>query len=320
MEHYTMGIDVGGTKIAYGLFDENFVLVSKRRHPSDRGAGPEAFFDVIVSNAKEMLAGRRAGLEQLRGIGIGMPSYILYDEGRIIKTSNLTLLRDFPAKDYLQKKFDGKIPVLLDNDTHLAALAEHRLGAGCGYDNMIYCAVSTGIASGIIINGKLFRGTYGWAGETGHMLITPDEGIECGCGNTGCFMSWCSGSMIVRHIQQWIAAGEETLLTEIAGSVENITAAHLDLAFERGDLLAKRAVEQMARFLAVWLFNLYLTLNINCFVLGGGLLAMGDKLFHRVEELFDKYNQDDHPVYFKKAALGDDFGITGAVELFREGR
>jgi len=316
MKKYVVGIDVGGTKTAYGLFDGDMNLVARHRHLSDRDAGPEAFFDAIAENTVELLREQGLALDRLGAVGIGMPSYIRYDEGRIVKTVNLPRLRDFAARDFLQKKFG--VPVCLDNDTHAAALAEHRRGAGRGQENMLYCAVSTGIATGIIINGRLFRGSYGWAGETGHMLVTPEEGILCGCGNTGCFMSWCSGSMIVLHIQKWIACGEQTLLTEIAGSPEKITAQHLDEAWERGDALARRAVEQMARFLAVWLYNLYVTLNINFYVLGGGLLSMGDKLLVRTRQLFDEYNKDSPPVFFRKAALGSDFGIIGGAELARE--
>ena len=205
--------------------------------------------------------------------------------------------------------------VILDNDTHVAALAEHKKGAGRGFQHMVYCAVSTGIASGIIINNQLFRGRYGWAGETGHMLITPGKGIECGCRNKGCFMSYCSGSMIVKHIRNRIAAGEQTLMTELAGSPEQITAVHIQQAFDRGDSMAKWAVEQMAQYLAVWLYNLYQVLNINCFVFGGGLVHFGDRLFPRIRELFDQYNGNDLPVYFKFAELGDNFGIIGAAEL-----
>lgn len=180
---------------------------------------------------------------------------------------------------------------------------------------MLYCPVSTGISSGIIINNQLFRGSYGWSGESGHMLVTPGSGIACGCGNQGCLMSYCSGGMIVKHIQQWIDEGEETLMVQLAGSPEKINGHHICEAYDLGDSMAQKAVEQMAQYMGVWLYNLYLILNINCFVLGGGLLNFGDRLFKRVREIFDEYNQDDMPVYIKYAKLGDDFGIIGAAEL-----
>ncbi|MDR3174314.1 MAG: ROK family protein [Treponema sp.] len=317
MGAYVIGIDVGGTKIACGLFDEKKNLVARRRCSSDPALPPEAFFDGLAREIRTLLEELPLRVEELRGIGLGMPSFIVFEQGYIVKTSNLVKIRDFPAKAYLTEKFPG-IPIILDNDANVAALAENRFGAGRGFKNMLYCPVSTGIATGIIINGKLFRGTYGWAGETGHMIATPGEGLVCGCGNQGCFMSWCSGSMIIKHIRNWIDRGEKTLMTDLAGGAEYIDCLHLEAAYDRGDPLAMRALDQMARYMGLWFFNLYITFNIDCFVLGGGLLNMGDKLFGPVRKIFDTYNRNDMPVYFKPAELEDRFGVIGAAELIFE--
>ena len=315
MEQYVIGIDVGGTKTAYGLYDSKRNLIAGRRRLSNKEHSSEQFFDEIVLNINEMLAERHIPMNSLRGVGIGMPSYIQYEQGRIVKTSNLTNIKDFAAREYLRAKLSRFIRVILENDARTSALAEHKYGAGRGFANMLYCPVSTGISSGIIIENKLFRGTYGWAGESGHTIITPGQGIECGCGNRGCMMSWCSGGMIVKHIQQWIEAGEQTLMTDLAGSPENITTVHLNEALEQNDAMAQKALEQMAHYMAVWLFNLYVTLNINCYVFGGGLVGMGEKLFGRVRALFDAYNQNDQPVFFRYAELSEDCGMIGAAEL-----
>ena len=180
---------------------------------------------------------------------------------------------------------------------------------------MLYCPVSTGLSSGIIIDGQLFRGSDGFAGESGHTIVSPGEGIPCGCGNDGCLQSYCSGGMIVRHIQNWIAAGEKTQMVELAGTPEKITARHLEIAARAGDAMALRALDQMALYLGVWVFNLYMTLNINCFVFGGGLIKMGDLLFGRVRKVFDQYNHAGGEVHFKFAELGQESGLLGALEL-----
>lgn len=332
MEQYTIGIDIGGTKTAYGLFDSQNKIIRRKTHPSNAACSPEVFFNEVVVNIREIMSGNNLEKENLRGVGIGLPSFILFDEGRIIKTSNLTNIHDFPARDYLMEKLDG-IKIIIDNDAHTAAIAEHRHGAGRGFDNMLYCPVSTGISTGIIINGNIFRGHYGWAGESGHMIVTPDEGIECGCGNRGCLMSWSSGSMIIRHIKKWIEAGEKSSITDIAGN-EQLNCNHLASAYNNGDPLARRAVTQMVKFFGIWTYNLYVTLNINCFVFGGGLIKMfreikngGLKsgeiksgLLESMKEVFDAYNKNPMPVFFKEAELsdtmsGDDFGIIGAAEL-----
>lgn len=317
MSFYTMGIDVGGTKIAYGLFDEDKNLIKRIKMPSDKTQSREAFFDGICEEISGILEAEGIPKSRLQGIGVGMPSYILFEEGKIIRTSNLPNIRDFPARSYVMDKMGG-VPVVIDNDANTGALAEFRRGAGRGFQHMLYCAVSTGISTGIIINGQLFRGSYGWAGESGHMIVVPGAGIECGCENKGCIMSYCSGSMIVKHVQQKIAEGSPTAMAELAGSADRITTVHILQAYDQGDALALWAVEQMALNLGVWLFNQYLLLNINCFVLGGGLLHFGDRLFKRVRDVFDAYNKNDLPVYFKTAELGEDFGMIGAAELITE--
>ena len=315
MAKFYMGIDVGGTKIAYGLFDEDTKLIAKKTTPSDSTCPPEPFFDRIADEALHLAAERGVPRENLAGAGVGVPSYVKYDEGRIVKTVNLTCLNNFPARDYLSGKLG--LPVALANDAQAAALAEHRHGAGRGFQNMLYCPVSTGISSAIIIEGKLFRGSYGWAGETGHAIITPGEGILCGCGNRGCLMSYVSGSMIVKHVQAKLAAGEASILPELAGDASRITAYTIQQGYDLKDPLALWAVAQMAKYMAVWLYNLYVSFNINCFVFGGGLLKFGDRLFPEVRRQFDGYNQSDLPVYFKNAELTEDFGIVGAMELLR---
>ena len=315
MGKFSIGIDVGGTKIAYGLFDDSANLVAKRAHPSDSTCPPEPFFDRIALEALQLAADNAVTKTDLLGVGVGVPSYVKYDEGRIVKTVNLTCLNDFPARDYLSQKLG--LPVALANDAQAAALAEHRHGAGRGFKNMLYCPVSTGISSAVIIDGRLFRGSYGWAGETGHAIITPGERILCGCGNRGCMMSYVSGSMIAKHAQKRISEGEKTALTEIAGGADRITAQHILTGYDLGDPLSIQLVAQMAKYMAVWLYNLYVTFNINCIVFGGGLLKFGDRLFPAVRAQFDAYNQSDLPVYFKNAELTEDFGIVGAMELLR---
>ncbi|MDR2054201.1 MAG: ROK family protein [Treponema sp.] len=322
MEQYTIGIDVGGTKTAYGVLDREKNIVARLSHPSDASCAPDVFFDRIAANIGELMASHHIQRENLRGIGIGAPSFVLFEEGRILKTSNLTNIRDFPARSYLMEKLDG-IRVILDNDAHTAAIAEHRMGAGRGFSNFLYCPVSTGISSAIVIDGKIFRGRYGWSGESGHMIITPDDGVECGCGNRGCIMSWCSGSMIAKHVKNWIDAGEKSCIPEFAGDGD-INCLHIEMAYNAGDALARRAIAQMIKYLGIWTYNLYVTLNINCFIFGGGLLKMwrnladdgkGGNLLESMKKVFDGYNKNTMPVYFKEAELGDDFGIIGAAEL-----
>jgi len=314
--NYLIGVDVGGTKIAYGLFDENKKLLAKRRRESDASLEPEAFFNNIIQDITQVLQDNQLTIDDVTGIGIGLPSYIDFAEGFILKTGSLPKLCNFPLGAYLKGVYHNNIKIVIDNDANSGAIAEYRHGVGSQFKHMVYCPMSTGISAGIIINGEIFRGSYGWAGESGHMLTTEqDRPLVCGCGNAGCFNSICSGKMIVHEIAHWIESGEKSSLPEMAGGIERITAEHINKAYELGDRLAIRAVDTMVHYMAIWLYNTYTLLNINCFVLSGGLLSMGDKLVGRIKKQFFDYNKNEYPVYFHEAILGGDSGIIGAMEL-----
>lgn len=312
MARYTMGIDAGGTKVAYGLFDAAGKLLRRFEHPTDAQADGPAFTDQLVDTAYHMLEAERIGPEDLEGIGVCMPSFILYDQGYIYLTSAMTNIRDFPMRDYISARLPTR--VVLDNDGNVAALAEHRHGAGKGSRHVVYIAASTGIGSGIIIDGKVFHGSYGWAGECGHMLATPEAGLECGCRNRGCVMSYASGRYIAQHARVRLAAGADSIL----GETEELSARDILNAYHKGDPLAKELVGQMAQYMTVCIFNIYQLLNINLFVFGGGLVNFGDVLFGPMREIFDRYNHIPQPVDFRFAALEQDFGIIGAAELVKE--
>lgn len=307
---YRIGIDVGGTKIAYGLFDEGNNLKDRIREKTDPAIDGPALADRILEQIENLL--KRSSLEQrdLEGVGICMPSFILFDKGYICMTSAMVNVKDFAMRDYMKERLP--VPIVLDNDSNCAALAEYRFGAGRGSRHMIYMAASTGIGSGLILNGDLFRGSYGWAGESGHMLITPDEGLECGCRNRGCFMTWASGKDIPRRVQR--KAGSFDTKLDLAGTVDGPV---LLEACKDGDPLALAVLDEMAHYLGVCVFNVYQMLNVNLFVFGGGLTHFGPLLFDRVRAEFDRYNHIPQPVEFRLAELKQDFGMIGAAELVR---
>ena len=310
MKTYRLGVDAGGTKVAYGLFNEQNELIGRQQHPTPAEADGPAFADLRTENIISLLQAHHLDVSQVRGIGVCMPSFILFDEGYICMTSAMENIRDFAMRDYMEKRLE--IPVVLDNDSNCAALAEYRFGAGRGSRHMVYMAASTGIGSGLILNGDVFRGSYGWAGESGHMLITPDEGLLCGCRNRGCFMSWASGRDIPRRIRQKAECFETKM--DLSGKLDGVA---LLKACHEKDPLALAEVEEMAHYLAVCVFNVYQLLNVNLFVFGGGLVHFGSLLFDKVRAEFDRYNHISQPVYFRFAELKQDFGIIGAAELVR---
>ena len=306
---YIFGIDAGGTKVAYGLFDREGELLKKYQHPTDIEADGPAFSEEIIAMIHKILEERQASLREVEGVGICMPSYIRFESGYIHMTSAMVNIKDFAMRDYLEERLG--VQVVLDNDSNAAALAEYRRGAGRGLRNMVYMAVSTGIGSGIIINGDLFRGSYGWAGESGHMLDTPDDGIMCGCGNYGCFMSQISGRNLPKRLGIRLLRGKKSLLEE----VKERNGEALFKAVREGDELAGEELAHMAHHLAVCVYNIYQLLNINSFVFGGGLTSFGESLFGPMRQEFDRYDHIKMPVEFRFAELKKDFGSIGAAEL-----
>ena len=121
--------------------------------------------------------------------------------------------------------------------------------------------------------------------------------------------------MIIRHIKNWITHGESTIMTELAGGIEKIDSIILDRAIDQKDPMALKALNQMIHWLGVWFFNLYVSYNVNCLVIGGGLVNMGEKLLGPMRKEFDRYNHDERPVFFKTAECGEDCGSLGASQL-----
>lgn len=306
---YIFGIDAGGTKVAYGLFNREGEQLAQYQHPADAEVDGPAFSDQMIGMIHKILEERRITMEEVYGVGVCMPSYIHFQTGYIRMTSALVQIQDFAMRDYLEERLGVK--VVLDNDSNAAALAEFRRGAGRGCEHMVYMAVSTGIGSGIIINGDLFRGSYGWAGESGHMLATPDDGILCGCGNYGCFMSQISGRNLPKRVKMRTLRGKQSVL-EAAGDCNGEA---LLRALQEGDEVAQEEIAHMAHYLAVCVYNIYQLLNINVFVFGGGLTNFGERLFGPMREEFDRYDQIKMPVEFRFAQLKQNFGIIGAAEL-----
>lgn len=311
MRSYRIGIDAGGTKVAYGLFNEQNQLLDRFQHPTPVEADGPAFSDMVIEIVEKMLEKNGLKKDNLLGIGVCMPSFIIFEQGYVCMTSAMVNIRDFAMRDYLTKRL--QVPIVLDNDSNVAALAEHRFGAGRGSRHMIYMAVSTGIGSGLILNGQLFRGSYGWAGESGHMLITPDAGELCGCRNQGCFMSWAAGRYIPKQIRK-LAQNRQTNMDLGPG----LDCVELCRCCHEEDPLALEILNQTAHYIAVCVFNIYQLLNVNLFVFGGGMVNFGSILFDRIRQEFDRYNHIPQPVEFRLAELKKDIGIIGAAELVRE--
>lgn len=315
MKEYVIGLDVGGSKIRYGLFDSNMNLVHVIEHITDQEFLPDQLIEQLAHNATELLATAGVEKESVRGIGAGFASHIDYNRGAVLETSNIPALNNVPVRDLLEAKLD--LPVWVDNDANVAALAEHRFGAGRGHRDMIYVTVSTGIGGGLILNGDIYRGMHGIAGEIGHMFVSDSIGYPCGCGVTGCVESIASGSHMAEYALNRIKEGEESSILRYAGTLSRIDMVAVGRAFAENDPLAIEVVQRGAEYLGRMFQSLYQILDINVFVYGGGVMKLGPRFVNMIIDTYRRYSQMDikYPASFLPAQLGDNTGMIGAALL-----
>lgn len=306
-----IGVDLGGTKTALGISGPDGEIMESVKFPTEASSSPEAIGDSIVGAIRELAKGRRA---ELAGVGVGVPSFVDFERGIAVHSPNIPSLKDFPMKAYLEARLE--CPVYLDNDANLAALAEYKKGAGRGTKDMIYITASTGVGGGFILNGEIYRGTFYQAGEIGHMLVTPGEGLLCGCGQRGCFESHIGVRYIPERVQGRLDKGEATAMTSMAASVRDIDGRILKQAVDGEDPMATSILGDMCWYLGMLCHNLSMVFSIGRIVIGGGLINFGEPFFRGVRDAFESFRREGlFPVEIKPAELKQDFGVIGALEL-----
>lgn len=315
MKKYVIGIDVGGTKTMYGIFDDRMNLVRVIQRSTDQEFSPEQTMDQMTAHVNELMAGADISLDEVRGIGAAFPSHIDFNRGVIIETCDIPQLNNVAVREMLEKRLG--VPVWIDNDCNVKALAEHRLGAGRGHRDMIYVDISTGIGGGLILNGDLYRGIHGCAGEIGHMFVSDSLGYPCGCGVTGCVQSISSGPNMAKYAMNCIKEGSESSIMRYAGTLSRIDMVAVGRAFAENDPLAVEVAERGAEYLGRMFQSLYQIFDINVFVCGGGVMKLGERFYNMVTESYRRYSQMEmrYPAHFLHAELGDNTGMIGAALL-----
>jgi glucokinase len=257
----------------------------------------------------------KAGMEigQIGGIGVAAAGIIDINRGLVSDSPNLPRWHNIPLRDMLADSL--RKPVFLLNDANAAALEEHKMGAGCGLDNLIYITVSTGIGGGMIINGELYNGTDGCAAEIGHMIIKID-GPVCKCGKRGCLESMASGTAIANLAQMRLRRGEESIMIGMADNkVGGVTAEVVAAAARKRDALALAVIEESAGYLGIGLANLVNLMNPQMIIIGGGVSKMGEMLLGPARKSMKKhaFNLPARTVRLVRPRLGADAELTGAA-------
>ncbi len=309
-----IGVDVGGTLLRAAAFDEDLHLLERVEQPTLAGRGSEVVLDRLYETIRQVLP---ESPEDLAGIGIVLPGPLDIHAGVLIAPPNLPL-KNTPIVRLVEENVAK--PVFMGNDADLAGLAEYMQGAGRGTKNMVYMTLSTGIGGGVILDGKLQTG-QGMGGEIGHMVILPD-GPLCGCGHRGHLEAVASGTAIARIARERLAAGEESLVWELAEQdMDNVSARVVAMAAHQGDPMATEIFTRAGRYIGLHIGSLMMLLNPDMFVLGGGLTKAGALLLDPLHEGVREAVM--HPRFYENtpivhAELGSDIGLIGAAALVRQ--
>ena len=308
-----LAIDLGGTKIFAAIISSKGQVMAREYCLTLADEGPEAVINRIFSAIDHLLSQRNINLSQLGSISIAAAGAIDFEKELVTSSPNLPGWHDVPLRDIAKKKY--KVNTFLINDASAAALGEHHFGAGQGINNLIYLTVSTGIGGGIIINGRLYSGASGSAGEIGHTTIDVN-GPRCDCGNIGCLEVLASGTAVakeaIRRIRQ---GGRSSLIEAVGGKIENITAEEVSIAAQEGDSLASEVILKAATHLGVGLANIVNIFNPEMIIIGGGMVKMGDILLNPARRIVKEraFQLPAQAVRIVPAQLGDDAGVLGAA-------
>lgn len=307
-----LGVDLGGTNTKIGLVDHQGQVRQRLRLPTRPEEGPRQVAGRICQAARECLAAAGLGPEQVSGAGIGCPGTIDLEDGIVAFAPNLPGWRDVPLRSLIADEL-GR-PCSLDNDANVAALAEHWVGAGRGASSLVLLTLGTGIGGGIILDGRIWHGATGAAGEIGHMSINPD-GPRCQCGNRGCYEVYGSATAMVRRLREAARQGAQTTLSS---RLEELTAEDIYKAAVEGDTLALQNLEDTGRYLGVGVSNILHILNPEVIVFSGGPTAAGDMLLQPIrEEVRSRTLQACYEgVRICFSRLSDDAGVIGAARRF----
>ncbi|WP_052849385.1 ROK family glucokinase [Streptomyces avicenniae] len=310
----TIGVDIGGTKIAAGVVDEDGTILDTSQVATP--PTPEGVVDAIADAVKAVGKGT-----SVDAVGIGAAGYVDDKRATVLFAPNI-YWRHEALKDKVEQRVG--LPVVVENDANAAAWGEYRFGAGADHEDVICVTLGTGIGGGIIIGGRLYRGRFGVAGEFGHVRVVPD-GLLCGCGSQGCWEQYASGRALVRYAQQRATAtpdSAEILLAQGDGTPEGIEGRHVSAAARQGDPVAVDSFRELARWAGAGLADLASLFDPAAFIVGGGVSDEGDLVLDPIRKSFRRWlvgGRFRPHAQVLAAQLGGRAGLVGAADLARQG-
>ncbi len=295
------GFDIGGTRIKYGLVDRDGRLVRRGRVRS-----PEAMADILAVLEEAWASLEKNAPGPIRSCGFGIAGFYSRKERKILQSPNYPSLDGYPLVPALRRFID--VPVRINNDANMAAFGEFRHGAGRGARSLVLLTVGTGIGSGIILDGKLWQGEGGYAGEIGHITVNP-EGEPCNCGGRGCLETEASAPRMVRNYR------------DLSGRREITDSREVYLRAKAGDPAALESFRRLAYWLGIGMGIVINMLNPERILVGGGVVSAGKLL---LGPAIEEARRRSHSISFagcriERAALGNDAGLVGAAAWARLG-
>jgi len=310
-----VGIDLGGTNVRMALVSPEGKILSRRERATASMPDQEALVTTLAGDLAAAADEARSRGWEIQGGGIGVPGRVLPREGRVVFSPNVPALNECSLVPRLALKVSW--PLVLENDANLFTLGEHWLGAGAGHEHLLGITLGTGVGGGLILNGRLWTGTEGTAGEIGHMTVDP-EGTKCHCGNRGCLETLASGFWTVAWVKEQLAQGASSWLRELyEADPDAIQGETLMLAALQMDPLIRRAFERVGRSLGQAIASVVHLLGLSRVVIGGRF-ARAWEMFQPslAEELYRRLTLfPPEAVSVIPAQLGDDAGLVGAARL-----
>jgi len=277
---HVLGIDMGASHLGIVLSDFSAQVIDEIEVPFGIADGPEAAISKTDQILHDLLHKNSLSLKDISAIGTGVPGPIFTESGVVLSPPLMPGWDGFPIQATLAEKWD--LPVSLNNDAELGVLGEWAYGVGRGESHLAYIKVGTGIGAGLLLNGQIYRGSTGSAGEIGHLTL-EENGPLCACGNTGCLEALAGGRAIAQQAQAAVRAGQRTLLSSM-GPLDGLTARDVAAAARRGDLVSQKIIETAGRYLGVAIAGLVNLFNPRVIVVGGGVAQIGDLLLQPIRD------------------------------------
>jgi glucokinase-like ROK family protein len=277
---YVAGIDMGATHLSIILADFGAQVIDEIETPFSVADGPEKCIQQANGLLADLLKKNQLSISQIGALGIGVPGPIASEAGMVYAPPIMPGWSGYPIQSNLEETWG--IPVSLNNDAELGALGEWAYGVGRGDNHLAYIKVGTGIGSGLLMNGQIYRGATGSAGEIGHLTI-EENGPLCDCGNYGCLEALAGGKAISRQAREAVQKGKRTLLSNM-GPIESLSARDVASAARRGDLISQNIIANAGRYLGIAIAGLVNLFNPQTVVIGGGVAQIGDLLLQPIRD------------------------------------